>query len=46
MDCIEYVHAIRALPFMTRDIGQLIATFKLCVEGILHESAVRAGIII
>jgi hypothetical protein len=26
--------------------GQLIATFKLCLEGTLHESAVRTGIII
>jgi hypothetical protein len=46
MDCIECAQAIRALPFMTRDIGQLIATFKLCLEGTLHESAVRTGIII
>jgi len=46
MDCIECAHAIRALPFITCDIEQLIATFTLCLEGTLHESAVRTGIII
>lgn len=39
-------HAMRALPALTRGIGQLLATFKLCLEGTLHESAVRTGIII
>lgn len=38
--------ATRTLPPLTRGIGQLIATFKLCLEGTLHESAVRTGIII
>ena len=38
--------ATQALPPLTRSIGQLIETFKLCLEGTLHESAVRTGIII
>jgi hypothetical protein len=45
MDCIECAHASQALPFITCDIGQLTATLTLCLEGTLHESAIRTGII-
>ncbi len=38
--------ATRALQPLTRGIGQLLVTLKLCLEGNLHESAVRTGIII